>query len=452
MKIIIAGASKIGRSIAAILASEGHDITVIDDNSEIISTVSNSLDVICVEGSAVNPETLREAGAAHADLLMAATQTDEVNMVCGTIARKLGTKHVIARIRDPQYLNQVDFFREALGLSVIVNPEFECAKEISRILRFPGAVRVDSFSKGSVEMVEHRIRENGKLKGLMLKDLVSVFGAKVLVSVVERGGEAFIPNGNFVLNAGDRLSITGTSAELRKFFAATGQYQKPVKKVMIMGGGRISVYLTRLLEASGMSVTVVDRDRSRCDELCDLLPNTRILHGDATKTDFLLEEGLESVDAFVALAGDDGENIIASMFAKKCNVSKIVTKVNREHFSDILESTGLESVVATRQLVSQQLARYVRGMSNSLGSSMETLYRLADGKVEALEFKVSEKSDCIGVPLRNLRLKPNVLICAVIRDRKSIIPDGQTVIEPGDHAIIVTAAGRLKVLDDIVED
>jgi len=452
MKIIIAGAGKIGHSIADILASEGHDITVIDHSSEIINLISNSLDVICVEGSAASPETLAEAGAAQADLLMAATEKDEINMVCGIIARKLGTKHVIARIRDPQYLNQSEFFRDALGLSVIVNPEFECAKEISRILRFPGAVRVDAFSKGSVEIVEHRIPENGRLKGTILKDLVNTFGAKVLVSVVEREGEAFIPNGGFVMQAGDKLSITGTSAELRKFFSATGQYKKPVKKVMIMGGGKICVYLTKMLEANGISVTVVDRDRDRCDELCDLLPSTRIIHGDATRSDVLLEEGLESCDAFVALTGDDGDNVITSMFAKNCNVGKIVTKVNREHFSDILESSGLESIVAPKQLVAQQLARYVRGMSNSLGSSMETLYRLSDGKVEALEFKVSEKSNCVGTPLKKLHLKPNILICAVIRGSKSIIPDGDTVIQPGDHAIIVCAAGRLKDLDDIVED
>ena len=452
MKIIIAGAGKIGHSVASILSEEGHDITVIDRNPDTIMVLSNALDIICVEGSATNPETLQEAGAASADLLVAATQLDEVNMVCGISARKLGTKHVVARIRDPEYLSQTEFLREALGLSVILNPEYECAKEISRILRFPSAVRVDAFSKGSVEIIEHWVREGDKLDGMELKRLSQQFGAKVLVSVVERSGSAFIPNGSFVLQAGDKLSITGTTHELRRFFVATGQYKKPVRRAIIMGGGRIAVYLTRMLLDSGMDVTVIERDRARCDLLCDLIPKARITCGDATRRDVLLEDGLLNADAFVALTGDDGDNIITSLYAKSCRVGKIVTKVNREHFSEILESSGLDCIVSPKDLMAQQLARYVRAMSNSMGSSMETLYRLADGKVEALEFKVREDSACVGVPLKDLKLKPDILISAVIRGSHSIIPDGNTQILAGDHAVIVTSAGRLNDIDAIVEE
>ena len=452
MKIIVAGAGKIGHSVAAILADEGHDVSVIDRDPSIISLLSNALDVICVEGSATNPETLLEAGAASADLLLAATEQDEVNMVCGISARRLGTKHVIARIRDPEYLNQTEFLREALGLSVILNPEYECAKEISRILHFPSAVRVDAFSKGSVEIIEHWVQPGSKLDGMQLKALSQTFDAKVLVGVVERGKEAVIPNGNFVLQAGDKLSITGTTHELRRFFIATGQYKKPVKRVIIMGGGRIAVYLTRMLQASGMAVTVIERRQERCDLLCDLIPKASIIRGDATRSDVLLETGLAGADAFVALTGDDGDNIITSMYAKSCRVGKIVTKVNRDHFTDILESAGMECIVSPKSLMAQQLARYVRGMSNSIGSSMETLYRLADGKVEALEFKVREDAACVGIPLKDLKLKPNILISAVIRGRTSIIPDGNTRILPGDHAVIVTSAGRLADIDAIVEE
>lgn len=452
MKIIIAGAGKIGHSVAEILSDEGHDITVIDRDPETISLLSNGLDVICVEGNATNPDTLLEAGAAQADLLMAATEQDEANMVCGISARKLGTKHVIARIRDPQYLSQTGFLRDALGLSVIVNPEYECAKEISRILRFPSAVRVDAFSKGSVEIIEHRISDSSKLDGMQLKMLSNKFGARVLVGVVERGGEAIIPNGEFTLRGGDKLSITGTANELRRFFIAAGQYKRPVRKVMIMGGGRIAVYLSKMLIESGMSVTIVERRRERCDQLCDLVPGAHIVCGDATRSDVLLEDGITSSDAFVALTGDDGDNIITSMYVKSCAVGKIIAKVNREHFSDILEGSGLDSIVTPKEIVSQQLARYARAMSNSIGSSMETLYRLADGKVEALEFKVREDSACINIPLKDLRLKPNMLISAIIRGNRSIIPGGDTKILPGDHAIIVTAAGRLKDIDSIVEE
>ena len=451
MKIIIAGSGKIGRSVASILAEEGHDITLIDRDSELISQISNELDVICVEGSASNPQTLREAGAASADLLMAATEHDETNMICGITARKLGTPHVIARIRDPEYLSQSEFLREALGLSVIVNPEYECAKEIARVLRFPGAVRVDAFSKGSVEIMEHKVPGGGKLDGLALRDLPHKVEARVLVSMVERGGEAMIPNGDFVLRAGDRLSLTGSSNELRRFFIATGQYKKPVRKVMVVGGGRITVYLARMLEESGMSVTVVERSRERCERLCDLLPASHIVCGDATRSDVLQEDGIASSDAFVALTDEDGDNIITSLYAKECGVGKIVAKVNREHLSEILENQGLDSIVTPKSLVAEQLARYVRAMGASAGGSMETLYRLADGKVEAIEFKVAEGAACVGVPLRQLRLRPNILICAIVRGNKSILPDGNTVIQPGDHAVLVTAAGRLKDLDEIVE-
>ena len=451
MKIIIAGTGKVGRSVAAVLTEEEHDVTVIDMDPETVSLVSNDLDVICVEGNAADPEVLRGAGAEKADLVVAATEKDEVNMVCGIAARKLGARHVIARIRDPRYLHQVEFLREAMGLSKIINPEYECAKEISRILRFPGASRVDSFSKGSVEIVEHRIPEHGALNGVALKDLGTRFGARVLVALVERDGAALIPNGDTVLRSGDRLSITGSTKELRHFFVSIGEYKRPVRNVMIMGGGRTAVYLTRLLQESGIDVTVVERDRARCDELCDLVPRAHIVFGDATYCDVLREDGITSADGFVALTGDDGDNIITSLYALSCEVEKIVTKVNHEHFTDILNNSGLDSIVSPKEIVAMQLARYVRGLSASAdSSSVETLYRLVDGRVEVLEFQVGENSACIRVPLRQLRLRENVLISALIRGSKTILPDGDTVILPGDHAVVVTAAGRLRNLDEIL--
>lgn len=452
MKIIIAGAGKVGSSVAALLAQEGHDITIIDHDPDTIQSVSNELDVICVEGSATNPETLREAGAPHADLLLAATEQDETNMICGISARKLGTPHVIARVRDPQYLHQVEFLREALGLSVIVNPEYECAKEISRTLRFPGAVRVDAFSKGSVEIVEHKIPVGGKLEGVALKELVKRFGAKVLVGVVERDGEGLIPNGDFILKQGDRLSITGSTTELRRFFIAIGQYKRPVRRVMVVGGGRVAVYLTRMLLESGIQVAVVERNRDRCDQLCDLIPEAHIVYGDATRSDVLQEDGISAADAFVALTGDDEDNIITALYARNRGVDKVVVKVNRDYLSEIIENVGLNRVVSPKDIVAQQLARYVRAMSNSMGGSMETLYRLAGGKVEAMEFKVSADSACVNIPLKDMKLKPNILISAIIRGSKSIIPDGSSRILPGDHAVIVAPAGKLENMDAILED
>ena len=451
MKIIIAGAGKVGSSVAGILAGEGHDITVIDKRADIISNISNNLDVICVQGSATSSATLIEAGAKEADLVLAATRNDEINMVCGISAKKLGTKHVIARIRDTAYLHETEFLREALGLSAVVNPEYECAREISRILRFPSANRVDTFAKGSAELIDHRVLPGSKLCGKQLKELPQTFGAKVLVGVVQRGSEVIIPNGDFTIQENDRLSVTGASKELRKFFTATGEYRKPVKRVMIMGGSRIAVYLAKLLLETGISVTIVELNRELCRELSEEMPQARIINADASSGDVLLEEGLESMDAFVALTGDDGSNIITSIYAKSCKVGKIVVKVNREYYSEILSSAGIESVVTPRVLVSQQLARYVRAMSNSVGSSMETLYRFADGKVEALEFVVSESSACTGKALKELKLKSNIIVAALVRGKHTIIPDGNTDIRPGDHAIIIAKAGQLKELDSIIE-
>ena len=451
MKIVIAGTGKVGRTVAAVLSEEENDVTIIDLDPETVSLVSNDLDVICVEGNAADPEALRGAGVASADLVVAATEKDEVNMVCGIASRKLGAKHVIARIRDPLYLHQVAFLRDAMGLSQIINPEYECAKEISRILRFPGASRVDAFSKGSVEIVEHRIPEKGALDGVALRDLGTRFGARVLVALVEREGNALIPNGSTVLHSGDRLSITGSSRELRRFFVAIGEYKRPVRRVMIMGGGRTAVYLTRLLEESGIDVTIVERSRERCDLLCDLVPQAHIVCGDATFSDVLQEDGIATADGFVALTGDDGDNIITSLYARSCRVEKVVTKVNHEHFADILNDSGLDSIVSPKEIVALQLARYVRGLSDSAGSSVETLYRLVDGKVEVLEFQVLEESACVHVPLRELRLRENILISALIRGSRTILPNGSTVIMPGDHAIVVTAAGRLRSLDEILE-
>lgn len=450
MKIVIAGAGRIGGTVAKVLSEEGHDITLIDHDPETIRIASNSMDIICVEGKAADPETLREAGVSEAGLVLAATEKDEVNMVCGIASRKLGAEHVIARIRDPQYLHQTEFLRDVLGLSQIVNPEYECAKEISRILRFPGAARVDSFSKGSVEIVEHKIHDNSILDGIALKDMQKTLGHKILVALVERNGNALIPNGDTVLKAGDRLSITGDSRELRRFFVTIGEYKRPVKRVMIIGGGKTTVYLAHLLKENNIDVTVVERDRDICEELCDSIPEAHIVCGDATHSDVLQEDGIADADGFVSLTGDDGDNIITSLFARSCKVSKVITKVNSEHFAEILINSGLDSIVSTKKIVAEQLARYVRAISNSAGSSMETLYRLIDGKVEVLEFQVQEESACTHQQLRDLNLRPNVLISAIIRGKKTIMPTGNTEILPGDHAIVVTTSNHLRQLDDIL--
>ena len=452
MKIIIAGAGRIGLTLTKVLSEEGHDITLIDENPDIIYHASNEYDVICVVGNATISETLKEAGAESADILIAATEKDEVNMVCGISAKKLGTKDVIVRVRETEYLKESEFLRDALGISFIINPELECAKEISRILRFPSAARVEIFSKRSAELVEHRVREGGKLDGVQLKDLEHLFRAKVLVGVVKRGQEVFIPNGEFVVKGGDTLEITGPSNEVRKFFISAGEYRRPIKDVIIMGGGRISVYLASLLIDSGIDVTVIEMDRTQCERFCEIVPKAHVICADGTSNEVLLEENIQNVGGFVALTGDDGDNIVTSLFAAKSGVEKIVTKVNRDHYSDIIDKSILESLVTPKNVIAQQIARYVRAMDNSKESGMESLYRIADGMAEAVEFKISSDSRCIGTPLKDLRIKKDMIIAAIIRGSKAEIPNGNSVIEAGDHVIVITAAGRLKEFDSIVEE
>ena len=449
MKIIIAGAGRVGYVLAESLEAEGHDITLIDRNADTIEHAANELDVICCLGNATNPDILREAGAENADVLMAVTETDEVNMLCALAAKRLGTKHIVARIRNPEYLSQTEFLREAVGLSMVVNPEYEFAKEISRILRFPSAVRVENFSNGSVEILDYRVPEGSPLNGLTLREIARRFDTKVLVAVVERGAEATIPHGDFKLRSGDKLSLLGESKEIRRFFAAVGGKQLRIKNVMVMGGSRASVYLADLLAESGINVTVIDRSRERCDELCDLIPQARVICGDATQDEVLLEEGVRSADAFVALTGDDGDNIVTAMYAKRLGVPKTVVKVNMRHFSGMLDGEN-DSMIAPKEIVAQQIVGFVRAIENSADwGSVETLHKLAGGKVEALEFKVGEGARCIGIPLCDLKLRRGVLISAIVRGNKTMIPNGLTVIEKGDHAVVVAPAGMLKDINDM---
>ena len=458
MRIIIVGAGKVGYAVASLLARERHDITVIDRDPETLAYVSNALDVICVEGSGTDFDLLEEAGAGTADMILAATGRDEVNIVCCTAAKRIAAEHgntdlqTVARVRDPQYTKQTSRLQNGFGLSATVNPERETASEIARILQLPAALRVDTFFGGRLELVEFRVPADSELDGLMLKDLPKTFRTKVLVCAVERDDRAQSPNGDFILRRGDRLSIAASRRELRRFFKAAGASRRGVRNVLIVGGGRIAVYLARELEENGIDVTVVEKEKSRCDVLCELLPKASILCGNGTKREVLQEERLRSLDAFAALTGFDEDNIIVSMYAATCGVGKVVTKVNDEHLIDMLEDSNLDCFVTPKQIVAQTLARHVRAMENASGSSVEALYRLMDGQVEALEFRVSERSRCVGVPLRELRLRRGILIASILRGDEFTIPDGSASILGGDRIVVVTTFSGLNDLDEILEE
>ena len=451
MKIIIAGAGRIGGSIAESLVAEGHDITVIERDRETVDAISGSIDAICIEGNAANPGTLADAGASEADLVLAVTEKDEINMLCGVAALKLGAAKVVARVREPEYVRADAFLRSTFGLSLIVNPEYECATEIARILRFPGASRVRSFSGGKMEIAEHTVRDGESLSGVKLRDLKQIAKAKVLVSLVERDGSAFIPNGDFELSEGDRLSLAGADRELRKFFAACRAYDREVRDVIILGGSRTAVYLARLLGDCGINSAIIESSRERCDVISDYLPRScRVICGDGTRSEVLTEEGISRTDAFVALTGDDGDNIITSVYAKNCGAGKTVTKVNHEHFSLVVDNSGIDCIIVPKNIVANQITGYVRAIGNSAGNSTETLYKLAGGKAEALELAVGNEADITGIALKNLPLNKDILIAGIIRDGKSIVPDGDTAIEAGDHLVIVARADTIRDLEDII--
>jgi len=451
MKIIIAGLGKIGWAAAEQLLAENHDVTIIDISPKRVQQASNSLDVIAIEGNGSSCDTLASANIESADILIATTASDTLNLVCCMVAKRMGVSHTVARVRDTVYLRQADFLRESFGLSMLINPEQEVAKEISRILRFPAATtRIETFSRGRVELAEYHLEKGSMLAGLPLYQLRSAYKGPVLVCAVERDEKVLIPKGDFVLSEGDNLTVASEPRVLREFFKKLGAYRRAARNVLLLGGGRISVYLARSLADYGMQVRIIEQDLTRCQELSDLLPHTEIIHGDGSKREVLLEQRIASADGFVALTGSDEENLILSMYAHASGVKNVIAKVNEEHLTPMLEGTGLNCFVNPKQVVVQQITQYVRALQNSLGSNVETLYRIVGGHVEALEFLVRAGSRAIGIPLKDLQLRANVLIVALTRDNQIVIPDGNTSLQPDDRAIIVTTISGLNDLDDIL--
>ena len=454
MKILVAGCGKIGTTILSSLTAEGHDVTAIDASTSVITEITNIYDTMGVVGNAADCETLEEAGVDSADVFVAVMNSDELNMLSCFLARRMGAKHTVARIRNPEYNdNSLDFMRRELSLSLAINPEKLAARELYNMLKLPSAIKVETFSGQNMEMVEVRLKQDSELDGMRLSEMrVKYNRAKFLVCFVQRGEEVFIPDGNFVLKSGDTIGLTAAPAEIQKLLRDLGLMQKQARSVMLLGGSRTAYYLAKHLTETGTDVKIIERDEAHCEELCNLLPRAVILHGDGANRDLLLEEGLASTDAFVSLTGMDEQNILISIFAASQNVTKVIAKINRAELEDMAGKLGLESVIAPRRTTSDLLVSYVRALSNSRGSHIETLYRLADDKAEALEFIVSPDARCIGIPLRELRMKPGILIAGIIRRHTPIIPAGNDSILAGDRVIVVSAKERLQDLSDIMKD
>ncbi len=452
MNIIVIGCGKIGSTILENLVNEGHNVVAVDNDPDVIDEITNLYDVMGACGNGADCEILEEAGVSKAQLVIAATGLDEFNMLSCFLAKKMGAEYTIARIRNPEYNDQsLGFMRQQLGLSMAINPELSAAHELYNILKLPSAAKIETFSGRNFEMIEMRLKADSALDGMSVADMRTKYKARLLICAVQRGEEAYIPDGNFVLKSGDKIGLTASPAEIAKFSKEIGVSQKKARNIMILGGGRVAYYLAKKLCASGISVTIIERDRRVCEELCEALPKAVIIHGDGAQQELLQEEGLLSVDAFVALTGMDEQNILISSYAQSQNVPKVIAKVNREELIPLAEHWGLESIVSPKKYVADIIVKYARALENSAGSSMETLYKLMDDKVEALEFKVKADFPMLNVPFKELKTKKNILIAGIIRDRKSIIPAGEDELRAGDRVIVLAANQRINTLSDILK-
>ena len=438
MKIVIVGDGKVGYTLTKRLSQEGHDIVVIDNNRSVLLQSQEALDVAVVDGNGASVEVQREAGVGSSDLLIAATSGDETNLLCCMVARKLGCRHTIARVRNPEYDQQTRFLKDELGLSMVINPEKAAALEIFRLLQYPSFLKRDSFAKGSVELVELKIKENNVLANTRLDQFRTLSNVNALVCAVERGGMVSIPKGSFSLQVGDKLTIATDAGDLVRLIKNLGVYTPKAQQVRIIGGSRTANYLAQRLISSKVKLTIIEKNEKRCQELSETLPEATIVHGNGTEQGLLIEEGIRKMDAVVTLTGMDEENLIVSMFADFIGVPKSVTKINRTEYNNVYENKGIDSIVSPKLLTTNEIIRYVRAMDDTTGGSVVTLYRIVDGKAEALEFSIKNDAPYNNIPLHKLRLKPDILIASIIRARKVIIPSGNDEIRRGDTVIIVT--------------
>ena len=451
MRILVVGDGKVGHTIAEQLTREKHDVVIIDQDDEVLTKCEDTLDVICVRGNGANAKVLLDAQADRADILIATTASDETNMLCGLIAKRLGTKYIIARIRDPEYNDSLTLLQRELGIDMALNPERATALEIGRLLRFPFASNIESFAKGRVEMVEFRAQEHDVVTGHALKDLARMRGLpQVLYAVIEREGRVIIPTGDFIIQAGDRVHVAGDMVTITNYFHYLGKNSLRIRRVMLLGGGRISYYLAKMLVPMGIRVSMIEINERKANHLSELLPEVNVIYGDGTDQELLDQEGLKDMDAFVTFSDRDEENLMTGLFAVRQGVPKVIVKNNRVAYADLINSLGLDSVVSPRSITCANILRYVRGRVNSEGTKVERLYRLMDGKAEALEFIARAGDPYIGIPLKDLRTRPGVLVAVIVRKGQVIVPFGNDHIEAGNSVVILSRDSGIKDLNEVI--
>ncbi len=451
MKIIIVGLGKVGATLASQLNEEGNDIIIIDEDAAKVKALSSKYDVMGVIGNGATREVQKEAGVDSADLLIAVTGSDELNLLCCLFAKKSGNCQTIARIKSPEYSTDAAYIKNELGLAMVINPEYAAAQEIARILNFPSAIKIDTFAKGKVEILKVKLPEGSSLVGKSVRDIVTKLRCNVLICTVERDGDVFIPKGDFIFEENDLISIVSSPRSAVSFFKKIGYNIQPAKNVIIVGGGNISHYLCEMLEHEGVHAKVIEKNKEICAVLSEKFRRTTIIHGDATDEATMREEGIATTDAFVALGGIDEENILLSLFARNEGSQKIITKINRIEYNDVIDRLDLGSIIYPKHITADLILRYVRARKNRHGSNMETLYNIIKGKVEAIEFSIGSSSPLIGKTIAELEVNENVIIAAILRGRSVIIPRGQDSFSAGDSVVIVTKDLTLHNLTDALK-
>lgn len=451
MRILLAGAGKVGLFLAHTLTAENHDVTLIDVNESVIHHCEDSLDVKCILGNGANAQTLIEAGVDRTDILIACTASDEINMLCCLIGKRLGAKYTIARIREAQYNESLTLLQNELGLNMAVNPERATALEISRLLRFPFASTIESFAKGQVDLIEFRVQEDDVIVDKPLKDLRHIHALpQVLYAVVERGGQVTIPSGDFIIRAGDKVHVAGDMVTMTEYFRKLGRYSQRIHSLMMLGGGKISYYLAKMIIPMGITANILEIIPDKAERLSEQLPKANIILGDGTDQELLEQEGLRESDAFIALCDRDEENLMMGLYAARCGVPKVIVKNNRTNYADIIGSMGLDSIVCPKAITTSTILRYVRARASAGGTRVEKLYRLSDGKVEAMEFIARAEDSYIGVPLKELRIRKNVLIAVIVHKGKVIVPFGNDVISAGDSVVVIACEGGIMDLNEVI--
>lgn len=451
MNIIIVGGGMVGENLVAQLNEEDNNITIIDTSSDIVNKLTTRYDIMGIVGNGATHQIQQEAGISQADLLIAVTGSDELNLLCCLVARKATKCPTIVRLRDPEYSKDVPFLKDELGLEMVINPEYVAAEEIARVLRFPSALKIETFANGRVELMKFRIPEGSSLIDLAVKDVVTKLHCDILVCTVERGNEAYIADGNFVFKEKDILSIIASPKNANEFFRKINYTSSSVKDAIMIGAGDVSQYLCDIMKKTGVSLKVVEKDATLCDEFSSLYPEVSVINGDASDNEMMLEEGLATTDAFIALSQMDEENILHTLAAKNITKCKLITMVTKSESTELVSHLDLDTIINPKTVTSDMIIRYVRATKNTLGSNVETLYNFIPGKIQASEFKVVDNSTITNIPLSKLTFKNKILIASILRGDNVIIPRGHDVILPGDSVIIVSEIMPLHDISDILK-